>query len=150
MYDYPRKIILFRHAEKSTRDGDQGLSPVGRRRAEFIREFVLRNFGQPDYIFTPAPDRESLRPLLTVLPLWQGLEGVLLDASFQRGTEMELSGQITGFNLPGGKTGSEGFAGKNIVICWYREVIPMFMKALGAAAGDCRRTRWSENVFSSV
>ncbi|MBB5409328.1 hypothetical protein HDG34_003269 [Paraburkholderia sp. HC6.4b] len=149
MSDYPRKIIVLREAEKSTGDGDQGLSPVGRRRAERISEFVIRNFGRPDCIFATTPTRHSLRALLTVLPLWQSLEGVPLNAWVSPGTEMELCWSIAGVKQRGKTIGGDEYAGKSIVICLYREVIPMFMRSLGAAASDCP-SPWPEDDFGSV
>lgn len=149
MSDYPKKIIVLREAEKSVGNGDQGLSPVGRRRAEQMSEFVIRNFGMPDCIFATTPTRHSLRPLLTVLPLWRSLEGVPLYACVNPGTEMELCSSIVGVNQRGGKVGGDEYAGKSIVICLYREVIPMVMRSLGAGASDCPG-QWPEDDFDSV
>jgi hypothetical protein len=69
-------IIFFRHAEKPEKEFGQ-LSCQGLNRALALPQVLISKFGNPDYLFAPAPSRRStatgeeynyVRPLATIEP----------------------------------------------------------------------------------
>jgi hypothetical protein len=145
MCDYPRKIIVLRHAEPTIEQRGQRLSSIGRERAASLAAYIPRNFGKPDVIFALAPTT-SLHSLLTVLPLWQDLDDVPLDVSCD-GDELRILARYIvrqAEPIPGSR-----FAGRNVLICWDQTGLPALMTALGAPAHTCPDP-WPESDFSSV
>ncbi|WP_233875044.1 hypothetical protein [Paraburkholderia adhaesiva] len=145
MHDYPRKIIVFRHAEEPAHENDQRLSPIGRGRAGYLATYIPRNFGKPDYIFACKPTRQGLHPLLTVLPLFESLEGVPLNVFCPHDFHALIARSIIhGSGMPSGK-----YAGRNIVICWHHSKIPALLASLGAEPGKYPDP-WPDDDFGSV
>jgi hypothetical protein len=69
-------IVFIRHGEKPQKEFGQ-LSCQGLNRALALPEVLVSKFGQPDYVFAPAPSRQTtetreeysyVRPLATIEP----------------------------------------------------------------------------------
>jgi phosphohistidine phosphatase SixA len=141
MNNRPKKVIVFRHAEKPLQEGDQRLAPTGVKRAQYIAHYIPTNFGEPDIIFATEPTKSSFRPFLTVEPLWESVKKSFLDVSVADDAAFHLGHHI--------KEGSGMNTGQNIVVCWHHGRIPELLKGLGAKHHEYPDP-WPENDFSTV
>jgi hypothetical protein len=136
---HPKKVVVLRHAEKPYWEGDQRLADVGYKRADYIAQYIPKNFGLPDWIYATAGTKASIRPILTVMPLMVHTTA-MIDL-----THMDDEAEQLGHNLV-----HEGHhAGQNVVVCWHHGKIPALMKGLGLQAGEYPE-QWPDNDFGSI
>lgn len=119
----PKKVIVIRHAEKPIRESNQGLSSLGIHRAEKWKDYIPQNFGTPELIYATAPTRHSIRPLQTIMPLYESLEAVELVATVDDTGSFDV-----GRHLADGNIG----AGQIVLVCWHHGRIPEFMRGIRA------------------
>lgn len=140
MHHRPTKIVILRHAEKPLDPHDQRLAHRGYRRAEYLAEYIPKNFGPPTYIFATEPTKSSFRPWLTVTPLWEAVKDSLMDVSVD-----DQAAEALGHKLRAGDLNT----GENVVICWHHGKIPDLMKGLGCSEHDYP-AKWHDNDFSTI
>lgn len=134
------KIIVLRHAEKPIDPHDQRLAHRGYKRAEYLADYIPKNFGRPDYIFATEPTKSSFRPFLTVQPLWDAVKDSMMDVSVDDEAALHLGAKLRAGDLN---------TGKNVVVCWHHGKIPELLKGLGASKHDYPAI-WPENDFSTI
>lgn len=139
MSNKPKKIIVIRHADKPIRESDQGLSSLGRARAEDWARYIPQNLGTPETIFATAPSAHSIRPLQTILPLYESLEKVNLIAT------LPDEAAKNGF----GKYLASHFDGQIVLVCWHHGCIPALMEHIGAKKHEYPDP-WPEDDFSTA
>jgi broad specificity phosphatase PhoE len=135
-----KKIIIIRHAEKPIREGDQRLSALGLHRAEKWKEYIPQNFGTPDTIYATAPSPHSIRPLQTILPLFESLENAQLIASIEDDKARELGKSLVS---------CLDLADPITLICWHHGKIPDLLKGLGAKHHEYPDP-WPEDDFGTA
>ncbi len=144
VWSMPAQILIIRHGEKPT-VGDEGihLSPRGQQRAEALVDFFLyhpkmNQMGVPVALFAASAKKQngSVRPYETLLPLSEKMNLQII-RSFKSGDEAQIATEI--LNNP-------QYDGKNIVICWVRDELPLLAQALGIAAPP----KWASPVFNQV
>lgn len=137
-----KQIIIIRHAEKPDTLTGQHLSNEGYVRAERLVSYLPQAFGTPDYVFAAEGSRRSMRPILTIMPLWKTLSDVPLDISVSDWHTEKVSFQA--LHLIRNNSGCS-----NILICWHHGHIPELLKELGVKHHD-RPDEWPEDDYSSV
>jgi hypothetical protein len=135
---FPREILLIRHAEKPKKPGDAHLSAQGKQRAELLIGLFTASpkrrdpFPKPDFIFATHDTDNSSRPRETVAPLAAKL-GLPLNTDFRHKE---------------GKTGIQGlsdrlltrkkYAGKTVLVCWHHGQMRDLALALLARAPNAK------------
>ncbi len=135
----PARVLVMRHAEKSGDKNDPHLSLAGRRRAEWLVEYVPATFGQPDFLLAARTSNRSRRPVETLEPLAAAL-ALEVRAKFDDGDSAELVKSL------GDK---QRYSGKLGVICWRHGDLPRLIRALGAPPGSFPE-RWDESDYTTV
>jgi hypothetical protein len=132
----PCQMVLLRHAEKTGRPQDSGLSPQGQRRAGALAEVFAAQFGLPDVIIACRSTVKSTRPVDTVRPLASQLGLAIADGW---GTQDYGA-------LAEAVTGAASYANKSILICWRHDTLQALAQALGAADPP----PWPETLYDCV
>jgi len=135
-----KKIIIIRHAEKPIRESDQKLSALGMKRAQDWAHYIPHNLGVPDIIYATAPSAKSIRPLQTIMPLFELLEFAELVASIEDDKAKELGRSLVS-NLD--------LADPVTLICWHHGKIPDLLKGLGAKHHEYPDP-WPEDDFGTA
>lgn len=138
----PKKVVIIRHAEKPIREGDQKLSSLGMHRAQAWAMYIPNNFGTPDHIFATMATAESVRPLMTVMPLFEKMEHTPLNLGVADEDAETLGQHLVHPN-------QTKYAGQNIVICWHHGKIPDLLKGLGAKHHEYPDP-WPDDDFSTA
>jgi hypothetical protein len=140
MHKRPTKIIVLRHAEKPIDPIDQRLAHRGYKRAEYLAEFIPKNFGRPSMIFATEPTKSSFRPFLTMQPLWDAVKESWMDVSIDDEAALHLGHKLRAGDLS---------VGENVVVCWHHGKIPELMKGLGCSVHDYP-AKWPDNDYSTI
>jgi phosphohistidine phosphatase SixA len=135
----PERILLMRHAEKPDDENSPDLTPAGFQRAERLPNYILSQYGRPDYIFASANSKKSSRPYETAVPLSKQF-GIPIDTTFRDKDFERLADVLRHDNR---------FAGKFIVVVWHHGNIPAFAQALHARDGDYP-PQWNSKVFNQI
>jgi hypothetical protein len=138
----PKKIIVIRHAEKPIREGDQKLSSLGMKRAKDWASYIPQNFGTPDHIFATMATNASVRPLMTVLPLFEILESTPIELGVPDDHAQQLGEHLV-------HEGQKKYAGQIILVCWHHGKIPDLLKGLGAKHHEYPDP-WPEDDFGTA
>lgn len=136
-----RQILILRHAEKP--NTGQGLSERGEQRAQLIADYIPNVFGEPDYIYAAGGTLKSMRPFLTIMPLWNRFKDVILDTTFEDRHVDNVATQISKITVN---------HHKNIVICWHHGQIPELLNwfcHFGKIDHDYNDP-WPEEDYSSI
>jgi broad specificity phosphatase PhoE len=135
-------ILIIRHAEKP--ETGMELTPAGVQRADAYTNY-FRNLtvdAKPlklDCLIATADSKNSHRPRLTLEPLGKTL-GLPLDLRFKNKESEQLALEL--------QTRPHG---KQILICWHHDQIPVLIRALGAdPAKLLPEGKWPDDVFSWV
>jgi hypothetical protein len=142
MIKKPKKVVVIRHAEKPIRQGDQKLSSIGMKRAEDWARYIPHNFGTPDIIYATRASKESIRPIMTIMPLFEALEDVKIDVSYA-----DEGAENLGKELAPNEVHSHD--GQIIVVCWHHGKIPELLKGLGAKHHEYPDP-WPEDDFGTA
>jgi hypothetical protein len=135
-------ILIIRHAEKP--ETGMELTPAGAQRANaytnYFRHFMVDS--RPlnlDCLIATADSNNSHRPRLTLEPLSKSL-GLPLDTRYKNKESTQLAAELQARPH-----------GRQILICWHHEQIPVLIQALGAdPAKLLPGGKWPDNVFSWV
>jgi broad specificity phosphatase PhoE len=128
---HPKTVLIIRHAEKPTDDGNPDLSPEGKKRAKALPELFEKSatrpdpFPTPDYIFAARASDESNRPVETVKHLSKRLK-LDVNSEYKDKAFAKLVEEL--YSNP-------KYDGKTVLICWHHGTIPELATALGATGG---------------
>lgn len=119
----PQTVLVIRHAEKPPGDGDPGLGPDGRKRADALPGLFTRPdpFPTPDFVIAAARSKHSNRSAETVAPLAAALKRDV-NAGFGDDDFARLAAALLADPRYGGKT---------VLVCWHHGNIPELLQALG-------------------
>lgn len=135
--NWPRQVLIIRHAEKSDLKTDADLNRRGYARAAALPALFPAHFEMPDFIFASRQSKHSNRPVETLTPLARALQlkinNTFADADYRFLAKTLLSNPI--------------YAGKIVLICWHHENIPGLAHALGVKDAP---SRWPEKQFDKV
>jgi hypothetical protein len=129
----PSRVLLLRHAEKPSENGDPHLSARGRTRAAALSVLVPHAFGRPDHLFATAPSPDSVRPIETLSPLSAALS-LPLQSKWSDDDFAALASEIL----------SGKYASANVVVCWHHGKLPKLTHALGV---DPKPDDWDAEIF---
>jgi hypothetical protein len=115
-------MVLIRHAEKTGRPDDPGLSALGQQRASALADMFVARWGLPDFIIACRSTAKSTRPVDTVLPLATKLGLPILD----RWSTQDFA------HLAVAVANDAIYACKAILICWRHDTLQPLANALGA------------------
>jgi phosphohistidine phosphatase SixA len=135
----PATIVLMRHAEKTGKEGDRGLSEAGVARAERLATWIPDTFGQPEFLIAAADSPKSRRSNLTLEPLARAT-GLAIDDSIENADFRVLADRLLA---------DPRYAGKRVVVAWHQGKLPKLARALGAPAGSYPE-KWGREVFDRV
>jgi hypothetical protein len=135
----PKKIIVIRHAEKPIREGDQKLSSLGMKRAQDWARYIPHNFGTPDTIYATAATSESVRPIMTVMPLFEELESAKLNILWKDDEAEEV----------GEKVATRWCKDQIVLVCWHHGKIPNLLKGIGITQHEYLNP-WPEDDFDTA
>lgn len=113
------------------------------RRAQYLADYIPKNFGKPDRIFATEPTKSSFRPFLTVTPLWESVKESTIDVSVADDEAIVL-----GMHLRDGDL-AHSLDGQTVVVCWHHGKIPELLKGLCVKRHQIPDP-WPENDFSTV
>ena len=118
----PRQVVLLRHAEKTGRPGDRGLSPRGQARAVALAEVIPERLDAPEVLIACRSSTKSTRPVDTVRPLAARLGLDILDP----GGTWDIGPRASAVSsVP-------VFAGRRILVCWRHDSLQQRAQAFGA------------------
>lgn len=153
----PREIIIVRHADKWLTPASKWANPAnidltlnakGMIRSVKLAQYILKNFGKPDFIFATLPMKPgttggSIRTLQTAGPL-----ASMLAESNPHGFEIRFPYLHQEYAALGKiiLTDHE-FDKKTILIIWNHKDIPDFVHFLGVKNN---LPQWPQNNFDSV
>lgn len=137
-------LLVVRHAEKPSDDGDRGLSPAGEARAKayatYFRHFAVD--GQPlaiDTLIASADSKESARPRLTLEPLSKAT-GIAIQTPFANKQVKDAAAWI-----------AAGQTHKAALIAWHHGKLAKLIEKLGAdPASVLPDGQWPEDVYDWV
>lgn len=129
-------VVLIRHAEKTGRLGDRGLSETGWRRAKALASALPLQVGTIDALIAAKSTGKSARPVQTVEPLAEAL-GLSVDQSWNTEDYAALAAAL--------REKAE-YQGRQVLACWRHDTLPQLARALGAAdAGP-----WPESLYDRI
>ena len=135
-------ILIIRHAEKPEIGTE--LTPAGVQRADAYTNYFrsLLVDAKPlhlDCLIATADSNNSHRPRLTLEPLSKSL-GLPLDTRYKNKESAQLAAELQARPH-----------GRQILICWHHEQIPVLIQALGADPDKLLPGgKWPDAVFSWV
>ncbi len=132
----PRQMVLIRHAEKTDRPDDPGLSALGQQRARALADMFAARWGLPDVIIACRSTAKSTRPVDTVRPLATKLGLPVLD-------QWETQDFA---DLAGATSIEAAYSGKTILICWRHDTLQLLAQNLGAADAP----PWPSTLYDCV
>jgi broad specificity phosphatase PhoE len=134
---FPRQVLLIRHAEKLETKADSNLSPRGLERAAALPRLFQGPFDPPGFIFASAPSKHSNRPVDTVTPLSRTLH-LPINARYSEGAVSSLAKDVLV---------NPHYASATILICWHHGTLPALAEALKAPN---RPPHWPDTQFDRV
>lgn len=129
----PRRITVFRHAEKTGAPGDREQSDAGRARAQTLAAVIPRQLGPIDFVIAARSNLKSERPRLTLEP-FATAAGLLID---ERWDTKEIEA------LAAAVLGEPAYAGRRGLSCWRHDLLQPLAHALGAA----QARPWPADVY---
>lgn len=141
-------LLVVRHAEKPTRDGDRGLSPAGQARAQayadYFRHFTID--GKPvhiDALVASSDSDASARPRLTLEPL-AAATGLAVQTPFSNKQVKDAARWLAS----GGATSQPH---GTVLIAWHHGKLAKLLDALGADADTLLPGgEWPSDVYDWV
>lgn len=134
----PARLVILRHAEKTGKKSDPGLSPAGTARAARLAAYIPETFGKPAFLFAAATSKRSRRPVETLEPLADALR-LPIDATFDDAEVRKLVKALHDGDM---------FRAKSGVISWRHSDIPRLVAALGAPEDFL--PGWAEDDYITV
>jgi hypothetical protein len=140
---YPKQVLLIRHGEKLPDKSSTALSSEGVKRAEAlpglfeVSEKRSTPFPAPDFIFAMANEKNSTRPVDTVVPLSKKLN---LPINSDYGKENQDKLPVELFENP-------KYAGKTVLISWRHKALPKLAAKLKAPGAP---ETWGDDVYDRV
>jgi hypothetical protein len=135
--NWPKQILIIRHAEKNDSKADIHLNTRGYQRAAALPTLFPLRFETPDFLFASRQSKHSNRPVETVTPLASAL-GLKIDNNYAEEDFRFLSQRLLSKPI---------YAGKIVLICWHHENIPGLARALGVKDAPAR---WPEKRFDQI
>ena len=135
----PARLIVLRHAEKTSDRRDRNLSPAGLERAARLVPYVLETFGRPDFLIAAKSSDRSRRPVETIEPLAAAL-GLEIKGKFD---DDEFDGLVAALGA------KPAYRSKFGVISWRHSDIPNLVATLGAPA-DTFPAEWGESDYTTL
>ena len=130
-------VVLMRHAEEPPEEADSpDLSKAGRRRAEQLAKYIVRTFGEPDFLFAAEPRSSSVRAYLTLRPLADAT-GLIIDGNYESRDFAQLASKLLH---------DPRFDDALIVVAWTHKELPTLASALGASRKSFPE-QWEEDVY---
>lgn len=146
----PKRIIIVRHGDKLPQElSGQALSVKGHVRAIALAFYILKKYGEPDYLIATDPSdkkekNSSIRELETLAPLANMLQEKHPDFNVEISHPYESSDYS---NLAKEILEKEKYNNKTVLICWSHGKIPDLAVKLGIRN---RPNDWDDNDFDSV
>jgi hypothetical protein len=151
---YPRDVLLIRHAEKPDDTSDKHLTSRGAARAAALpslffipKAFRTRPapFPTPDFIYATAESKHSNRPVETVQPLASALGDATIHAEHEDDDFQPVVDHL--FN--------QKHAGKTALVCWHHGQMRHLALAVAAKAKNADQVRkkipkWDDDVYDRV
>lgn len=132
----PRRVLLIRHAEKTGRPEDQGLSDLGRLRAAALACVLPARFGRPEVLVACRSSPRSRRPLETVAPLAEKL-GLPVEERWGTSDVEPLGAALDA---------EPRFADRLVLICWRHKTLGALARRLGAPEAP----DWPETLYDRI
>lgn len=121
----PARLLVMRHAEKTSDKSDPNLSSEGVARAARLATYIPETFGRIDVIFAARDSKKSIRPRKTVEPLAKAL-GLKIDGRFDDEEPEEIIEEL----------GRSAYKGKAVLLSWRHSDLSGFIRMLGAPEGS--------------
>ena len=129
----PSLVILMRHAEKTGRLGDSGLSALGEARARALAaDWPGFLGGDPDALIACRSTPKSTRPVDTVQPLAQRLGLAIND---RWGTQDYAA-------VAAAVGAGRAYESRRVLICWRHDALPQLAASFGVAA-----PMWPDDLY---
>lgn len=135
----PARLIVLRHAEKTGKKSDQGLSRQGTARARQLADYIPQTFGRPHFLIAARTSERSRRPVETLEPLAAALE-LPIDADIDDAKINRLIKTLREDARYHGKVG---------VVSWRHSDLSRLVEALGAPAATTP-SKWDGNDYSTI
>lgn len=137
----PKLVLIIRHGEKPTEEGDLHLAPKGYQRAGALAAlFDAKHNGGAypaiDALFAAGNSKESHRPVATLKPLARQLD-LAIDESHGEKDYARLAAALLG----------KSHDGKAVLICWRHGQIPALAEALKATGPPAK---WPDDRFDLI
>jgi hypothetical protein len=140
---YPARVLIIRHAEKSTDVLSVHLNEDGKKRAGMLPKLFEKSddrpepFPKPDVILAASDTKNSHRPSETVAPLAKAL-GLTVDSVLASDDPDGAAKHL--FSTP-------KYSGKVILVSWRHTRLSDLARKLGAADAP---KEWKDEVFDRV
>lgn len=134
----PSRLVLLRHAEKTGKKSDTGLSPAGTARAERLATYLPDTFGAPQFLIAARTSKRSRRPVETLEPL-AAATGISIREDIDDSEVRKLVKALRDDATYRGRTG---------VISWRHSDLPRLISELGAP--DALMPDWHEDDYTTV
>jgi hypothetical protein len=140
--NYPARVLIIRHAEKTNDVLSVHLSEDGKKRAEALPKLFEKSDDRPepfpkaDFLIATRNTKNSQRPTETLTPLAKWLD-LKVDAGFDHQNPAAFAKAIFG---------TPKYAGKTVLVCWHHGAIVELAKSLGADSPP----EWKDNVYDRV
>lgn len=134
----PARLIILRHAEKTGKKSDTGLSPVGTARAVQLARYVPDTFGLPAFLIAARTSNRSRRPVETLEPLAEAMSLAIRDDL----DDSEIRKLVKALR------DDPAYRGRSGVVSWRHSDLPGLVAALGAP--DDFLPDWDEDDYSTV
>lgn len=134
----PSRLVLLRHAEKTGKKSDTGLSPAGTARAARLARYIPEAFGTPHFLIAARTSKRSRRPVETLEPL-AAATGLAIREDIDDSEVRKLVKALRDDAFYHGRTG---------VISWRHSDLPRLISELGAP--DALMPDWHEDDYTTV
>ena len=135
----PARVLIMRHAEKTGKKSDPGLSTAGHERARRLASYIPQTFGTPDFLVAASTSQKSSRPVETLEPLADALSLPII-ARLDDDENDALVEQLRA---------SPQYAGRFGVIAWRHANLTALIAALGAPDGSYP-SNWDDAVYNVI
>ena len=132
----PKLVLVIRHAEKTGRPEDRGLSETGRSRAAALAETLPRTFGPLDALIACRSTAKSRRPAETLEPVAQRL-GLPIDERWGTYDFADLARTVLT---------DPALAGRAVLISWRHDT----MKQLAESFGVAEAPAWPDTLYDGI
>lgn len=132
----PKRIVIVRHAEKPSKEGDPRLAMQGEMRALGLTH-VLPKEVNPDFIFASTSSQNSDRPFETIHPTAKKL-GLKVCTDYADKDCKKLARLLLT---------KKKYADKTVLICWHHGQMPKLIEALGFTSPF---KKWPETLFDRI